>query len=153
MKIKKPKLLLISILLTQGSGIIGSFATISSVSSWYLTITKPSFNPPSWIFGPVWTTLFFLMAISLYIIWVKGRIKLVKLFIVHLFFNILWSYLFFGLQNPGLALIEIIFLLIFIAYLAYTFYKVDKWAGILLLPYLLWGSFATFLNYSIWRLN
>jgi tryptophan-rich sensory protein len=153
MKIKKPKLLLLSILLTEGSGIIGSFATQSSVATWYQTINRPGFTPPSWLFAPVWTTLFLLMGIALYLVWVRKEMRLVKLFIIHLGFNVLWSYLFFGLQNPGLALIEIIFLVLFVAYLTYSFWKVHKWAGILLLPYLLWGTFATFLNFSIWRLN
>jgi tryptophan-rich sensory protein len=93
------------------------------------------------------------MGIALYLVWVRKEMRLVKLFIIHLGFNVLWSYLFFGLQNPGLALIEIIFLVLFVAYLTYSFWKVHKWAGILLLPYLLWGTFATFLNFSIWRLN
>lgn len=153
MKVKKPKLLLLSILLTEGSGIIGSFATQSSVKTWYQTINKPSFTPPSWVFAPVWTTLFVLMGIALYIVWAKKEMRLVKLFVIHLFFNILWSYFFFGLQNPGLALIEIIFLILLVAYLTYRFLKVNKWAGILLIPYLLWTTFATFLNYSIWSLN
>lgn len=153
MKIKKPKLLLFSILLAEGSGIIGSFATQSSVTTWYQTINKPGFTPPSWVFAPVWTTLFLLMGIALYIVWARKEMKLVKLFIIHLFFNILWSFFFFGLQNPGLALVEIIGLVLFIAYLTYKFYKVEKWAGILLVPYLIWGTFATFLNYAIWRLN
>lgn len=153
MKIKKPKLLLFSILLTEGSGIIGSFATQSSVTTWYQAVNKPGFTPPSWVFAPVWTTLFLLMGIALYMVWVRKEMKLVKLFIIHLGFNVLWSVFFFGLQNPGLALVEIIFLALFIAYLTYKFWKVNKWAGILLLPYLVWVTFATFLNFAIWRLN
>jgi benzodiazapine receptor len=153
MKIKKPKLLLFSILLTQGSGIIGSFATQSSVNTWYRTINKPSFTPPSWIFAPVWTTLFLLMAVSLYLVWIKKEKRLVKLFVVHLLVNISWSYLFFGLQNPGLALVALVALLVFVAYLIFRFWKVEKWAGVLLVPYFLWGLFAAALNYAVWRLN
>jgi len=158
MKIKNIKLLAGSILLCQAAGIIGSFATVSSVSTWYLTINKPSFNPPSWIFGPVWTTLFVLMGIALYLVWQKAEenkeaLRAKKLFLVHLVFNILWSYLFFGLKNLGFAFFEILFLLAFIAYLIFLFAKINKWAGILLVPYLLWGSFATILNFAIWQLN
>lgn len=153
MKIKKPKLLLYSILVTQASGLIGSIATASSVDTWYQGIVKPAFTPPSWVFAPVWTTLFLLMGISLYLVWVKGKMKLVRLFTIHLVFNILWSYLFFGLRNPGLAFVEIIFLVLFIAYLVYRLYKVNRWAGILLLPYLLWSTFASYLNFTIWKLN
>jgi len=158
MKIKNIKLLVYSILICQLAGIIGSFATASSVSTWYLAINKPSFNPPSWIFGPVWLTLFTLMGISLYLIWQKAkedkRAKFARnFFLIHLVFNTLWSYLFFGLQKIGIAFFEISFLLVFITYLTYIFGKINKLAGILLIPYLLWGSFATILNYAIWQLN
>ena len=153
MKIKKPKLLILSILLTQGLGVIPSFATANSIDTWYQTINKPVFTPPSWVFGPVWTILFLLMGIALYMIWARKEMDLVSLFIIHMGFNMLWSVLFFGLQMPGLALIEINLLVLFVAYLTYRFWKVEKWAGILLVPYLLWGIFATFLNYAIWRLN
>lgn len=156
MKIKNPKLLLISILITEAAGIIGSIFTTRSIPTWYASLNKPSFNPPNWIFGPVWTTLFLLMGIALYLIWSKkGKEvkKALNIFWLHLGLNILWSALFFGLKNPGLAFIEILILLGFIVYVTILFYRLEKVAGLLLLPYLAWTTFATFLNFTIWRLN
>lgn len=156
MKIKNPKLLLISILITEGAGIIGSIFTTSSIPTWYASINKPAFNPPNWIFGPVWTTLFLLMGLALYLIWnKKGKEvkKALNIFWLHLGLNIFWSLLFFGLKNPGLAFIEILILLGLIVYLTVLFYRLEKAAGLLLLPYLAWTTFATFLNFAIWRLN
>ena len=150
--------LVISIIICQSAGIIGSFFTAPAIDAWYKNLIKPVFNPPSWIFGPVWTLLFLLMGISLYIIWQQGLDKKYNklafwLFIVHLGFNTLWSILFFGLKNPGLAFLEIIFLFLFIIYLILHFCNIDKKAAYLLFPYLLWVSFAAILNYSIWQLN
>ena len=158
MKIKNPKLLFVSILISQLAGFLGSLATRSSVSTWYLTLAKPAFNPPSWVFGPVWTILYTLMGISLYLIWVKGyqkkKIKkAVQFFWLHLGVNTLWSLVFFGYQNLFLAFLIILALWAMIAYLIKTFKKIDKKAAYLLIPYLLWVSFATLLNYSIWSLN
>ena len=158
MKVKRPFLLVKSILICQGAGIIGSLFTAPAVRNWYQTINKPSFNPPNWVFAPVWTTLFILMGIALYLVWRESsqdkkvtRIRLI--FFVHLGLNILWSVLFFGRQNPGLAFLEILVLLGFIIYLVKAFGRINKTAGWLLVPYLAWVSFASILNYSIWRLN
>jgi translocator protein len=150
--------LIISIVICQLAGVIGAFFTSPNISGWYAGLVKPAFNPPSWIFGPVWTTLFLLMGIAFYFIWQKAnKNKLVRFamifFIVHLVFNTLWSILFFGLQNPGLAFLEIIILLAMIILLVEKFAKIDKRAAWLLVPYLLWVSFASILNYSIWQLN
>ncbi len=147
-----------AILICQLVGIIGSIFTVSAISGWYATIQKPLFNPPNWLFAPVWTTLFLLMGISLYLVWEKGlekkEVKLaVSVFGVQLALNILWSFLFFGLQNPFLAFIEIVLLWIAILATTILFYGISKKAGLLLIPYLLWVSFAAFLNYSIWILN
>ncbi len=121
-------------------------------------INKPSFAPPGWIFGPVWTILYILMGIASYRIWMQGiekREVRVALFFYgfQLILNFLWTIIFFGLQLMGLAFIEIITLLIFIIITAVRFYKIDKVAGYLLIPYILWVSFAAILNFSIWRLN
>lgn len=148
----------VSILICQSAGLIGSIFTAKSISSWYQFLNKPSFNPPNWIFGPVWITLYTLMGISLYMVYSKGMnrndVRLaVIVFLFHLAFNALWSILFFGLRNTGLAFAGILVLLVLIVLIVYLFYKIDKKAAYLLLPYLLWVSFASVLNFSIWRLN
>jgi len=137
-------------------GSIGALWT-SSDSEWYQNLNKPKFNPPSWVFGPVWTLLFSLMGIALYFIWNSppSEIKNIAiiLFGIHFIFNILWSYLFFGAHNPLWSLIEIFLLLAFIIITGIYFYIVNNIAGYLLIPYFLWTSFAAFLNYFIWKLN
>ena len=144
--------LLISIIICQLAGGIGSIFTSSSVKTWYLTISKPSFNPPNWVFAPAWTTLFLLMGISLFLVWRKGKRGL-PIFFIQLFFNILWSVMFFGLKSPLLGLIVIIILWILILLTIIKFFKISKPAGWLLIPYILWVSFATILNFSIFILN
>lgn len=148
----------IFILVSLSAGFIGSFFTSASIPIWYANINKPSFNPPNWIFGPVWTILFIMMGLASYFIWLRwGSGNLAKialiLFFVHLIFNILWSVLFFGLQEPFWAFLEIVFLWIMILALIILFYQIDKKAAYLLVPYLLWVSFASVLNFAIWRLN
>ncbi len=135
------------------AGFIGSYFTTPSIESWYVFLQKPSFAPPNWIFAPVWTALYILMGISLYLIWKKGNSKLVLLFFVHLALNSLWSIIFFGFKNPLLAFGEIVVLWFFVLFLNLRFYKINRTAGLLLIPYLLWTSFAAYLNFSIWRLN
>ena len=150
--------LIIAILVCQLAGVVGSIFTAPSIATWYSKLQKPFFSPPNWVFAPVWITLFTLIGISLYLIWNKGlKDKLVKVsisvFAVQLILNVLWSFLFFGLQNPFYGLIEIIMLWIAILITILKFYKVDKRAGLLLLPYILWVSIATVLNYYIFVLN
>jgi tryptophan-rich sensory protein len=150
--------LVASIIICQIAGIIGSFFTISSVNSWYAGINKPSFTPPSGVFGPVWITLFVIMGISLFLVWRRGlKVNYVKIaliiFGIHLVLNMLWSVMFFGLKSPLLGLIEILILWFAIILTVYFFWKVSKPAALLLIPYFLWVSFATFLMYSIWKLN
>lgn len=152
------KRLTISLLLPQLAGIIGSLFTTSSMPTWYVNLNKPSFNPPNWIFGPVWITLYILMGISVYLVWQeveknKESEKATNLFWIHLIFNASWSIIFFGLKNPALAFIDIIIILVFIIILMVKFWKINKYSTYLLVPYLLWVSFATVLNYSIWVLN
>ena len=150
--------LIVSILLCQGAGIAGSIFNIVSIPIWYATINKPFFNPPNWVFAPVWTTLFLLMGISLYLIWEKGFDKWevkkgLYLFGFQLILNIMWSALFFGLRSPALAFIEIIILWIAILLTITQFRKVSKMGAWLLVPYICWVSFAALLNLSIWLLN
>lgn len=151
MKIRNLSKLVLSIAICEGAGIIGSVFTFSAIPNWYITLNKPAFNPPNYLFGPVWTTLYFLMGISLYLIWEKRHS--LRLFWIHLFFNASWSIVFFGLRNPLLGLINILILWVLIVLVLYKFWKIDKTAGLLMLPYLAWVSFATYLNYSIWILN
>lgn len=147
--------LVLSILLSFSASLIGSIFTSSSVSTWYLTIQKPSFNPPSWVFGPVWTILYFLIGVSFYLIWInkKKTKKAIWIFIIQLVLNALWSILFFGLQSPLAAFIEIIVLWIAILATIISFYKISKHAAYLLIPYILWVSFASVLNFAIMYLN
>ena len=158
MKIPTLLKLLIAIGISEFVGIIGSFFTVSAIPAWYSTLTKPTVNPPSWVFSPVWTTLYFLMGVAAFLVWQKGlsnknvRVALV-LFGIQLFLNALWSILFFGLQSPGLAFIDIIALWLVIVATMVAFYKISRPASYLLIPYLLWVSFAAYLNYSIWILN
>lgn len=144
---------LFALLLPQIFGVIGAFITASSVNSWYVDLIKPDFNPPNWLFAPVWISLFFLMGVASYLVYQKGNNKALKIYLVHLVFNSLWSILFFGMQSPVLAFIDILILLGLIIYLIKAFYFTNKIAGLLLLPYLLWVSFATVLNFTIWQLN
>ncbi|HET7099063.1 MAG TPA: TspO/MBR family protein [Patescibacteria group bacterium] len=126
--------------------------------SWYNTLNKPFFNPPSWVFGPAWTILYILMAISFYLVWRKGiKIKKVKqaiiVFFIQLALNLAWSPIFFGAHNVLLALIVIIFMIFYIVKTIRLFSKIDKTAAYLLYPYIAWVSFATLLNFSVWLLN
>ncbi|MBW2966057.1 tryptophan-rich sensory protein [Candidatus Woesearchaeota archaeon] len=153
---KKIWKLIISIIIPFLASAIGSLFTASSVSTWYVELIKPSFNPPSWVFGPVWTLLYLLMGIALYLIWVdkaKNKEKAYWTFGIQLGLNALWSILFFGLRNPLLAFIEIIVLWIAILMTIIYFYRINKKTIYLLLPYILWVSFAAVLNFSLMILN
>lgn len=152
------KKLFISLIICNLAGGVGSIFTSNAISEWYQYLNKPSFNPPNWIFGPVWTLLYSLMGIALYLIWKRGLENkdvnyAVRFFLIHLIFNALWSLLFFGLRNPLLGLIEIVVLWAMIVASIVMFYRINKLAGVLLVPYLLWVSFATVLNYYLWQLN
>lgn len=154
---KKIYKLIISLLIPQVAGGIGSIFTAGSVDGWYRTIAKPSLNPPSWVFGPVWTALFLLMGYALYLVWTdesgKNKKKAYWFFGIQLALNILWSILFFGFKNPQLAFYEIIVLWLAITANILVFYRLNKIAGLLLLPYLAWVSFAMYLNWNLWMLN
>ena len=149
--------LIVSLGICQGAGLLGSVFTTKSVSTWYLTIDKPSFNPPNWVFAPVWTFLFVLMGISLFLVWSLDKArdrkrKALIIFFIQLIFNILWSVVFFGLKSPLVGFIVIIILWILILITIIKFFKISKLAGWLLIPYILWVSFATVLNFAIMRL-
>jgi len=150
--------LVIAIAISELAGIIGSVFTAPSITGWYAGIIKPALNPPSWVFGPVWTTLFVLMGISAFLIWKKGLdrkdVKIaLGIFLGQLVLNTLWSIIFFGLHSPGGALVEIVFLWFAILATIITFFKISQPAAWLLVPYIFWVSFAMYLNYAIWSLN
>ena len=138
-------------------GVIASIATSSSVDTWFQTLEKPFFNPPEWLFAPVWTSLYVLMGISSYLIYTTAqsamRILALDVYIMQLFLNFLWSWLFFWFKSPGFALFNIILLAVVIVIMIRRFYGIHKLAGILQIPYLMWILFATALNASIWYLN
>jgi translocator protein len=152
------KRLAISLILPQLAGFIGSFFTVSAIPNWYATLQKPSFSPPNWLFGPMWILLYCLMGVSVYLVWQKieedkKAKKAVWLFWIHLVFNAIWSIVFFGLQNPSLAFANLFIIWILIIALMIIFWKINKNSTYLLIPYLLWVSFAGILNFFIWRLN
>jgi translocator protein len=175
------KKFIISILICQAAGLVGSFFTTPKIKTWYDIINKPSFTPPGWFIGLVWTILFLLMGVSLYLAWennfkcqISDKDKKIKawnrfskklwtgtwreenailIFALQLFLNILWSILFFGLQSPGLAFFELIMLWWAILYTIANFYRISKTAAYLLIPYICWVSFAGFLNFILWRMN
>jgi tryptophan-rich sensory protein len=157
MKIKNISTYIASIVICQMAGIIGSVFTASSVKSWYTTIEKSPLNPPSWAFAPVWTALFILMGVSLAMIWKSEknalRSKALKVFSLQLILNTLWSIIFFGLKNPPLAFFEIIILWFSILFTILLFRKIKRIAACLLIPYILWVSFASYLNLSVALLN
>ncbi len=160
MDIKKLFKIFIFIIACEIVGAIGSIFTIPNIPIWYASLVKPFFSPPNWVFGPVWTLLFLLMGIALYIIWeikekklLEKRFYALSWFKIQFAFNVIWSYLFFGLRNPFYGFIGIIFLWCSIVLTIIYFYKINKKAAYLLVPYLVWVSFATILNYSIMMLN
>jgi translocator protein len=158
MRLNKVSKLFIAVSVSELAGIVGSIFTVSSTSIWFDGIVKPALNPPSWVFGPVWTVLYALMGISAFLVWNKGwerkevRVAL-GVFGIQLFLNVIWSIIFFGLQSPGWAFIDIVLLWLAIVWTMFVFYEISRLATYLLIPYLLWVSFATYLNYFIWILN
>ncbi len=158
--------LIFFVILCEIIGSIGAIFTTPNIPTWYATLTKPFFSPPNFLFAPVWTTLFLLMGISLYIVWNKKenlkkkgkKLNLQRkialwLFGIQFALNVLWSYLFFGLRNPLFGFIGIVALWLSIIVTIVYFYKVDKKSAYLLMPYILWVSFAMLLNYFVMILN
>lgn len=155
---KKFTYIAISVSICLLVGFLSGFATQSSVNDWYLTLNKPSFNPPNWVFGPVWTILYILMGIAAGLVWAKGFYHIwVKTalynFGFQLIFNVLWSVVFFGFKNPFWALLVILFLLALILLTIKWFNVVSRTAAYLMIPYFIWVCFATVLNYKIWEMN
>lgn len=170
-----------AIIISELAGVIGSLFTVPAISGWYATLNKPELNPPAWIFGPVWITLYFLIGISLYLVWIHDwkvryplltnsrkpwnpwsrrlwlgnlqKVNIIGVFTVQYILNIVWSLVFFGWHSPQMAFFVILALWVSIIYTAVNFYRVSKVAAWLLLPYILWVSFAAYLNYAIWYLN
>lgn len=150
--------LIIAIAIPVAVGGISGFFTSTGVESWYQTINKPSWNPPGWIFGPVWTTLYIMMGVALFLVWKSNASDVLKrtaitIFAIQLLLNFFWSFIFFDQQQIGWALVEIIVMWVFILLTIFAFANVSKLAAWLLVPYISWVSFATFLNYTIWKLN
>lgn len=168
-------------MVSEFAGIIGSIFTVSAIPNWYAALVKPALNPPSWVFGFVWTILYFLIGVSLFLVWKNNwetknlilesrrktwnafserlwtgdlqKTNAIIIFGIQYFLNILWSFIFFGLHLPGLAFFEILALWFAIIWTIVNFYRISKLAAYLLLPYVLWVSFAAYLNYVIWILN
>lgn len=158
MKLKKLSVAFIFVIISEAAGGAGSVFTTGAIANWYASLERPSFTPPNWIFGPVWTTLYFLMGIAAYLVFNEGfskkEVKLaLSVFAVQLILNVLWSFIFFGLKSPGLALFEIIVLWFSILTTIVIFYRISKPASFLLVPYLLWTTFAALLNVAIFKLN
>ncbi len=149
--------LIVSVLLVMIIGAVGGVATSSEIAGWYANLVKPALNPPNWVFGPVWTLLYIMIGVALFLYWTSDK-KVAKLkgfvvFYLQLWLNMMWSLLFFGWHSPTLALVDIGLLWIVILININMFQKVSKWSGWLLVPYLLWVSFAAYLNFGVWRLN
>jgi benzodiazapine receptor len=182
MKISNPVKLIIAIAVPEAAGIAGAFFTAPAIrSGWYASLIKPELAPPNWVFGPVWAALYFLMGISLYLVWKRDwkvvnplwersrpawnpwserlwrgdwqKANMVAIFALQLLLNIKWSFVFFALHSPALAFFVVVALWISILYVIINFYRVSKLACWLLVPYLLWVTFAAYLNFSIWMLN
>jgi len=150
--------LIISIAIPLAVGGISGFFTTGGVDGWFATVEKPSFNPPNWLFAPVWTTLYIIMGIGFYLIWKQPadtpyRRPAMIIYVLQLVLNFFWSIIFFKLEQPGFAFAEIILLWFFILLMIIYFIKVKPIAGYLQIPYLCWVSFASVLNYTIWQLN
>jgi benzodiazapine receptor len=154
MKLRRYLVLAAFIIICLSAGMIGARY---APGEWYSGLNKPSLNPPAFIFAPVWTVLYILMGISAWLVWIRGknrkRLLPLSVFAAQLVLNALWSYLFFGLRRPDLGFIDIVAMLALIWVTVILFLKVRRAAGLLLVPYLAWVSFATVLNYQIWRLN
>jgi len=150
--------LIVSLVICQCAGLIGSIFTTAAIPTWYATLEKPPFTPPNWLFAPAWATLYVLMGIAAFLVWRKevnreGAKLALMIFLIQLVLNALWSVVFFGLESPLAGVIVILVLWVAILFTVLKFFKLSMAAGLLLLPYILWVSFAAILNISIWLLN
>ncbi len=172
---------IIAVVVSELAGTIGAIFTKPSIPTWYASLVKPALNPPSWVFGPVWTALYFLIGVSFYLVWARNwkvvhpilirtkkawnpwserlwrgdlqKVNVISIFAVQYVLNVAWSFVFFGLHQPLIAFFVILALWFSILYTIVNFYRISKPAAYLLLPYILWVSFAVYLNYAIWALN
>ena len=156
--LRSPVLLILCIAIPLLAGVVGSFSTISSIPTWYAGLIKPMLTPPNWLFGPVWTTLYILMGIALYLVVREGTEKKpvqlgIIVFAAQLIVNVLWSLVFFGLQSPLLGLITILVLIALVLATIYFFYQVSRTAAAFLVPYIAWVCIATYLNAMVLVLN
>jgi len=150
--------LVVSIIGCQLAGYLGSLVTRPAISTWYASLKKPSYGPPDSVFGPVWISLYLLMGIAVFLVWrqtlARSGVKAALLFfVIQLILNAIWPFLFFGLRSPLLGLADILLLWLAIVLTIILFYRVATPAALLLIPYILWVSFAAVLNFGIWRLN
>ena len=146
--------LVVILLITFIAPVIGSHTTTAFKEPWYSEIVLPSFNPPSWVFGPVWTTLYVLMSVAIWRIWINYYDnKILNLYFLHLFFNAIWSIIFFGFHQIGLALLDLVIIILFIVLLMKIYYLKDKISFSLMVPYFLWSGYALVLNFNIFILN
>jgi len=152
---------IIAVVVSELAGIIGSLFTAPSIPTWYAGIAKPALNPPVWVFGPVWITLFAIMGIAAALVWsfqgdeakLRSKNKALAIFFLQLILNTFWSIIFFELHSPGWAFIEVIFLWLAIVATIIAFAKISRPAAWLLAPYILWVSFAAYLNFAVWAIN
>ena len=146
--------LFLILLITFIASAIGGFTTTSFKEPWYSQIILPSFNPPSWVFAPVWTILYIMMSVAIWKIWtISFDSKILKIYFIHLFFNAIWSIIFFGFHQIGLALINLMIIIFFIIFLMKLYFKIDKISFYIMVPYLLWSTYALTLNFNIFILN
>ena len=149
--------LIVWVLVTFAAAALGGYATSSSVGGWYHDLVKPAWTPPDWVFGPVWTVLYIMMAIAVWLVWRQGGVTTARwsltLFITQLALNVLWSVILFGLQWPWLAMVEIVVLWLVLRLTLVAFWRRSRVAGLMLWPYLTWVTFAAILNFQIARLN
>jgi len=152
-----PKLI-VSILIVFFAGAVGTVFTLKEITTWYVTLPKPAWTPPNWVFGPVWSFLYVLMGIALFLVWREGLDRrdvqiAITVFAVQLVINVVWSLVFFGTHNIAGGLIMVIILWISILINIIVFYRISKPAGLILVPYIIWVSIASYLNYSVFILN
>lgn len=146
--------LLLFLAITFAASAIGGYTTATFKEPWYSQIVLPSFNPPSWVFGPVWTTLYIFMSLAIWIVWNKTNDnKIIKIYFLHILFNAFWSIIFFGFHKIGLALINLLIILFFIILLMKIYFKISKFSFYLMVPYFFWSAYAFLLNISIFFLN
>jgi translocator protein len=157
-ELSSPWKFIIAVFICEAVGIVSGLLTQNEMTTWFSSLNKPSWNPPAYLFGPVWTTLYFLMGVSLWLVWKSNAPETQKLraeltFALQLFLNFMWSILFFKCHSPALAFVDIILMIVTILMTIGRFARMSKLAAWLLVPYLMWVCFATVLNYRIWAMN